>query len=54
MDRERCGPLVEARNAPGLHLRGTQEFIGDRELDCRSGYELTCVVTRLEKVVRRV
>ncbi|GDY61806.1 hypothetical protein SAV14893_011990 [Streptomyces avermitilis] len=31
---------------PGIYLRGAQEFIGD--------YELTCAVTRLEKVVRRV
>ncbi|GDY78091.1 hypothetical protein SAV31267_075760 [Streptomyces avermitilis] len=46
MDRGRCGPLVVARNAPGIYLRGAQEFIGD--------YELTCAVTRLEKVVRRV
>ena len=47
MDRGRCGPLVVARNAPGFSPeRGSGEPLGT--------YELTCVVTRLEKVVSRV
>jgi len=46
MDRVRCGLLVEARNAPWYF---PEEYSGDLP-----GYELTCVVTRLENVVSRV
>lgn len=47
MDRGRCGPLVVARNAPGFSPEGySGEPLGT--------YELTCAVTRLEKVVSRV
>ncbi len=48
MERGRCGPLVVARSAPPvLHLRGTQESCWGK------GYEVTCAVTRSEKVVSR-
>ncbi len=47
MERGRCGPLVEARNAPWYSPEGCPQ-----ELFAR--YELTCAVTRLEKVVSRV
>ncbi|GHB48081.1 hypothetical protein GCM10010306_046980 [Streptomyces umbrinus] len=34
MDRGRCGPLVEARNAPWLNLSHAQEVIGTALRQC--------------------
>jgi hypothetical protein len=47
VERERCGPRVEARNAPWYLPEWYSGAFG-------SGYEATCAVTRFEKAVSRV